>query len=372
VRDCQWIQQLHSYGLLRGSFRPAAEICALRALVRQRENLVHCRAAHIQHMQKALHLMNVQLTQVVSDITGLTGLSIIRAMVAGERDPLVLARLRQATCAKSEAEIAKALAGNYQTEHLFALRQALQAYDFYQQQKDCDREIEACYAILPPATPGEATLPALSKRPKAGKNQPRFDLASALYQTVGVDLTAIEGIDALTAQVVLSEIGLDMSRWPTVKHFTSWLGLAPHNEKSGGKVLRSHTKRTTNRANTALRIAAQTLARSQCALGAFYRRIRAKHGAAIAITATAHKLARVIYVMLKERKSYQAPDPTAYDQQYQARTLRNLKRKAAQFGMRLLPLETAAMASPTPAPLFLSKMTKKGLLCLMPEILISI
>ena len=348
VQDCQWIQQLHSYGLLRGSFRPEAEICALRSLVRHRENLVHLRAAHIQHMQKALHLMNLQLTQVVSDISGLTGLSIIRAIVAGERDPRTLARLRNAKCAKSEAEIAKALEGNYKPEHLFALKQALEAYDFYQQQiQVCDGELAARYAALPPAPPGEEPLPPAPKRPKPGKNQPRFDLASSLYQTVGVDLTAIDGIDALTAQAVLAEIGLDMSRWPTVKHFASWLGVSPHNDKSGGKLLRSHTKKTNNRANTALRIAAQTLARSQSALGAFYRRIRAKHGAAVAVTATAHKLARIIYFMLKERKPYQDPGATYYEQQYQERALRTLKRKAAQLGMKLVPVETAA---PDPLP----------------------
>jgi transposase len=341
VLDCQWIQQLHTFGLLRASFRPQEEISVLRSLVRHRENLVRYRSAHIQHMQKALQLMNVQLTQVVSDITGVTGLSIIRAIVAGEHDPLTLARFRHPACAKSSADIAKALDGHYKAEHLFALAQALEAYDFYNQQMlACDREIEAHYDSLPPAPPNPESLPPAPTHRKPRKNQANFDLTTALFQTVGVDLTAIDGIDALTAQTVISEIGLDMNRWPSVKHFTSWLGLAPNPEKSGGKVLRSHTRKTNNRANTALRIAAQSLARSQSALGAFYRRIRARQGAPKAITATAHKLARMIYYMLKHRRPYQDPGATYYEQQYHDRILRNLRRKAAQLGMQLIPRES--------------------------------
>jgi transposase len=297
VLACQWIQQLHTYGLLQRSFRPSEDICALRALVRHRKTLIEYRSSHIQHMQKALQQMNVQLTQVVSDITGVTGLLIIRAIVAGERDPRVLARMRNAQCAHSEAEIAAALEGHYKREHLFVLKQSLAQYDFYDRQiRECDAELESMYASLPAAEQNGDDVPPPPKptQRKPRKNQAHFDLASALYQTVGVNLADIDGIDALTAQTIISEIGLDMSKWPTVKHFASWLGVAPHNKKSGGKVLNTGTPKTKNRANTALRLAAQSLSRSHSALGAFYRRKRAQHGAAKANVATAHKLARII------------------------------------------------------------------------------
>ena len=345
VLDCQWIQQLHTYGLLRASFRPPEEVCALRALARHRDNLIRYRAAHIQHMQKALQLMNIKLTQVVSDITGVTGLSIIRAIVAGEWDPQVLSRLRNPKCAKSEGEIAKALQGNYKPEHLFVLKQALAQYDFYHQQiQECDAEIEAMYAALPSFEPDDqASPPPKPKRRKPRKNQAQFDLATLLYRMVGVDLTAIDGLDALTVQTIITEIGVDVSPWPTVKHFTSWLGLAPHNDKSGGRILRSRTKKTQNRANTALRLAAQSLSRSQSALGAFYRRMRAKHGPPKAITATAHKLARIVYHMLRYREAYVDPGEHHYEEQYRERVLRNLKRKAARLGMQLVPAGAQAL-----------------------------
>jgi len=227
VLDCQRIQQLHTYGLLRASFRPPEQICALRALARHRDNLIHYRSAHIQHMQKALELMNMKLTHVISDITGVTGLSIIRAILTGERDPRTLARLRNVQCAKSEDEIAKALQGNYKAEHLFVLRQALAQYDFYRRQlQECDAEMQAMYATLPPSDPHEQGSP--PPKPRTGKprkNQAHYDLAASLYRMVGVDLTAIDGIDALTAQTIISEIGVDVTAWPTVKHFASWLGL---------------------------------------------------------------------------------------------------------------------------------------------------
>jgi transposase len=340
ILDCQWIQQLHTYGLLRASFRPAEEITALRALARHRENLGRYRSAHIQHMQKALELMNVKLTRVVSDITGVTGLSIIRSIVAGERDPHKLARLRQSGCARSTQEIAKALQGNYKPEHVFVLHQALAQYDFYQQQiEECDAEMEAMYTDLPPSDPARQVSPSPTpRRSKPRKNQAHFDLAISLYRIVGVDLTAIDGIDALTAQTIITEIGTDMAAWPTVKHFTSWLGLAPHNDKSGGKVLRSRTKKTRNRANLAFRLAAHSLSRSQSAAGAFYRRIKARHGPAKATTATAHKLARMVYFMLKNRTAYVDPGVTYYEQQYREHAIRNLKRRAATLGLELVPI----------------------------------
>jgi len=330
---------LHTYGLLRGSFRPPEEICALRALARHRDNLIRYRSNHIQHMQKALQLMNLKLTQVVSDITGVTGMSIIRAIGAGERNPQTLARMRNPGCAKSQEEIAKALHGNYKAEHLFVLKQALAQYDFYQQQiEECDAEMEAMYAALPPSEPGDsASPPPKPTQRKPRKNQAHFDLATSLYRMVGVNLADIDGLDALTAQTIITEIGTDMSHWPTVKHFTSWLCLSPYNDISGGKVLRSRTKKTKNRANTALRLAAQSLSRSQSALGAFYRRMRAKHGPEKANKATAHRLARIVYHMLKYRDAYVDPGETAYIQQHRDRTIRNLKRRASLLGLQLVP-----------------------------------
>lgn len=340
VADCEWLQRLHTYGLLHSSFRPEEEICALRALVRQRRSLVESRSRQIQLMQKAMEQMNVKLTEVVSDITGVTGLSIIRAIIQGERNPQKLAKFRDPKCKKSAEEIALALEGTYQSEHLFALRQALAAFDFYGQQLfECDQMIETQYAKMPDSPPGEDTSPPKVNQQKRRKNQPHFDLTSTLYQHVGVDLTEIDGIEALTAQTILSEIGLDMSRWPTVKHFTSWLGLSPNNKISGGKVLGSRTKKTKNRATLALRVAAQSLHRSDSALGAFYRRMRAKHGPAKAITATAHKLARIVYYMLRNRTPYQDPGAAQYEQQHRERVIRNLKRKAAQLGLQVTTAE---------------------------------
>jgi transposase len=339
ILDCQWIQQLHTYGLLQASFRPPEQICALRALVRHRETVVRYRSAHIQHMQKALQQMNVLLTQVVSDITGVTGLNIIRAIVGGERDPTVLAQMRNRQCKHNEAEIAAALQGHYKHEHLFVLKQALAQYDFYNRQiRECDAEIEALYAALASEPPqgDNAPPPPKPKRGKPRKNQAHFDLATSLYQMVGVDLTAIDGIDALTAQKVIAEIGTDMSRWRTVKHFASWLGLAPNTKKSGGKTLSSHSKKTKNRAALALRVAAQSLSRSHSALGAFYRRIRARKGGAEANVATAHKLARIIYHLLKYRKAYVDHGETHYQQQQRERAIRSLKRKANALGFQVV------------------------------------
>jgi transposase len=338
VLDCQWLQQLHTYGLLQPSFRPPERICAIRSLVRHREMLIQYRAAHIQHMQKALHLMNIQLTNVLSDITGVTGMKIIRAIVAGERNREVLASYRDKRCARSKLEIAKSLEGNYRREHMFALQQAVELYDFYAQQlQACDAELEAMYSEFePPDQPG--TPPPDPRTSKRRKNQPYFDLAQALYRLAGVDLTAVDGLDTLTVQTILSEIGTDMSAWPTVKHFTSWLRLSPNNQVTGGKVKRRGTQPTQNRASTAFRVAAQSLARSDSARGAFYRRMRAKHGAPKAITATAHKLARTVYFMLKRREPYRDPGADYYEEQYQARAVRNLQRRAAKLGMRLEPI----------------------------------
>lgn len=336
ILDCQWIQQLLTYGLLSPSFRPPDQILAIRSLVRHREMLVEYRSAHIQHMQKALTQMNLRLTSVLSDITGVTGQNIIRAIIAGEHDPQVLAKFREPGCKKSEAEIAKALEGFYRREHLFALKQAVELYDFYDHQlQACDAELEALYQQFePPENPG--TPPPEPRRGKPRKNQAHFDLAPALYRmTGGVDLISIDGLDALTVQKVLSEIGTDMSKWPTVKHFASWLRLCPNNKITGGKVQQRGVQPTKNRASTALRVAAVSLEHSDSALGAYYRRMRARHGAPSAITATAHKLARIIYFMLKERMPYHDFGANYYEQQHRTRVLRNLSRQAAKLGYRL-------------------------------------
>jgi len=311
---------------------------AIRSLVRHREMLVQYRSAHIQHMQKALTLMNVRLTNVLSDITGVTGLKIIRAILAGERNPHKLAQLRDERCKKSEAEITKSLEGHYKREHLFALKQALELYDFYDHQlQACDAELEAMYQeVDPPEDPG--TPPPAPRTQKRRKNQAHFDLAPALYRLTGVDLTQIDGVDELTVQKVLSEIGTDMSKWPTVKHFTSWLRLCPNNKITGGKVIQTGVQPTKNRASTALRVAAASLKTSDSALGAYYRRMRARLGTPEAITATAHKLARIIYIMLKERKPYHDFGSNYYEQQYRARVLRTLNRRATMLGFRLEPI----------------------------------
>jgi transposase len=328
---------LHTYGLLSPSFRPPEQIVAIRSLVRHREMLVQYRSAHIQHMQKALTQMNLRLTSVLSDITGVTGLKIIRAIVAGERNPRVLASFRDPGCKKSEAEIIKSLEGHYKHELLFTLKQALELYDFYDRQLwECDNELEALYQSFdPPKDPG--TPPPAPHRTKPRKNQAHFDLAPALYRMTGVDLTQIDGLDALTVQKVLSEVGTDMNKWPTEKHFASWLRLCPNNRITGGKVIQVGVQPTQNRVSTALRLAAASLTHSDSALGAYYRRMRARHGAPSAITATAHKLARIIYFMLKERKPFHDFGADYYEQQYRTRVLRNLNRQAIRLGFRLQP-----------------------------------
>ena len=345
IQDCQWLQELHSVGLLRGSFRPEAEIVALRAYLRHRSELITQRAAHIQHMQKALLQMNVQLTQAVKDITGVTGLSIIRAIVAGERDPYKLAALRQPGVKKTEAAIAKALTGNYRAEHVFALKQALELYDFYTQKlAECDAEIERQFSNLKPTLPPEE-LPPLdtSDKPESNsKNGPSYDARTLLYQWVGVDLVAISGLNASTVQTILSEIGTDMNAWPSDKHFCSWLGLAPHNDISGGKVLRSRTLKTHNRAGQAFRLAAQSVSRSpQTAFGAFYRRLRGRLGPKQAIVATAHKMARAFYAMLKNHVPYQDLGGEEYERRARERELRNLQKRAKKLGMALVPAAAA-------------------------------
>jgi hypothetical protein len=279
--------------------------------------------------------MNVQLSPVIKDITGMTGMKIIRDIVKGERDPVVLARHRAPRCFSSESEIAKALTGNYREEHVFALRQALELYDFYSEQiRVCDVEIEKKYKSFEPVVEvKEKPLEEVKKKRRGGGKVPEFNLRQYLYQLCGVDLTRIDGLDVVTVQIIISEIGVDMSRWKSVKHFTSWLGLAPNNEKSGGKVIRSQTKKTTNRANQAFRLAARAVSRSRSALGGYYRRMKAKHGAGKANVATAHKIARMVYHMLKYREEYKDPGLERYEAQSRERAIKNLKRKAKELGV---------------------------------------
>lgn len=338
VQDCQWIQRLHSFGLLDNSFRPEADICALRVYLRHRADLIQHRAAHIQHMQKALHQMNVQLSQVLSDITGVTGMAIMRAIVAGEREPVQLAQLRDPRCAKPEAELAKALTGNYRAEHVFALKQALALYAAYTTQLcECDQEIERQFSALKPRhTDDLPPLDSTDKRNTHSKNAPAYDARGLLYRFLGVDLVAVTGLNASTVQDIITEIGVDMTCWPSVKHFCAWLRLAPRQDISGGKVLRSRTLKTHNRAAQAFRLAAQSVSRTPTAFGAYFRRMRAKHGPQKAIVATAHKIARTVYAMLKHRKPFRDLSAQEYDQREREREIVRLQKQAAKLGFTLV------------------------------------
>jgi transposase len=338
VLDCQWIQQLHSLGLLRASFRPDAEMTALRAYLRHRAALLQHRAPHVLHMQKALQQMNLQLPLVLSDIMGETGQKIIRAIVAGERDPLTLAQLRHPSCKSREDEIAKALTGTWQPEHLFALKQSLEIVDFYTRQlADCDAELERQFAAVKPRWDVPADLPLLPKAKPGSrsKNQPAYHARAELFRITGVDLVAVEGISASLAQTIISEVGTEMSRFPTEKHFCSWLGLTPHHEISGGKILRNHTLKTDNRAGQAFRQAAACVIRSNSAFGAFYRRKKAQLGPMQALVATAHKIARAVYHLLKYKTAYHDLGAERYEQQFQEREVAHLRQKAAKLGFTL-------------------------------------
>jgi transposase len=339
VLDCQWLQQLMSFGLLRGAFRPADGVCALRALSRQREMLLKSQARHVQHMQKALTQMNVQLTNVISDVVGETGQKILRAIVGGERDGQVLAAMKNVRIRASKEEIAKSLQGNWRAEHLFALKQALALFDFYGNQlAECDREIEAQLQSLR-AHDGE---PAKGKKRSRARNAPKFDLRSQLFRMCGVDLTRIDGIDVTTALAVVSEVGTDMSRFASVKHFTSWLGLCPGTKITGGKVISGKTKRCANRAAQALKLAAAALRSSQSALGAYFRRMSSHMDKPKAVTAAAHKLARLIYTMLTKGEQYSDQGQDYFEERYRQRVLRQLSLRAEKMGMKLVASEQPA------------------------------
>ncbi|HLB24076.1 MAG TPA: IS110 family transposase [Dehalococcoidia bacterium] len=346
VSDCEWLRDLHILGLLRGSFRPVDGMVALRGYLRHRGTLIECAGALVQRMQKALVQMNVQLPLVVSDITGVTGLRILRDIVAGRRDPQQLAQHRDYRCRASEAEIVAALTGNYRAEHVFVLQQNLELFDTYQQQiAACDRAVEAHLQTLATQA-ARATLPLPPERPrqKPRGNEPRFDVRTPLHQLTGVDLSQLDGIGPYNALRLLSEVGTDMTRWPTDKHFTSWMTLAPQNKVSGGRLLSSRTQPSANRAAAILRLAAMNLGRTQTALGAFYRRLAFRVGKAKAITATARKLAILVYHTLKGDLVYQDPGAEAYEARDRARTIRRLRQRADHLGFALVDLKTGELA----------------------------
>ena len=343
VNDAQWLQRLHACGLLRASFRPGRDIAELRAYLRAREKHTDYAAAHIQHMQKALTFMNIQLHHVLATITGVTGMRIIRAIVGGERDPDVLAAMRDVRCKESVETIRDAMVGNYQPEHVFALKQALGLYDFYQRCIDeCDAEIERTVARLNIAQPiPELPLPKAKHRSKL-PSDPNFDVRTAMYQLAGTDLTQIHGIGPFLALRLIGECGTDLSKWRTAKHFTSWLTLAPGCKISGGKVLSAHTRKTSSRITVLLRLAAVTVGRSNTALGAFYRRLAGRIGNAKAVTATARKIAVLFYNAMRYGMDYRDPGADRYEQQYRERVIKQLHRRAAQFGYVLQPHDSPA------------------------------
>jgi len=336
VNDAQWLQRLHACGLLRPSFRPERNIAALRAYLRLRERHLDYASAHIQHMQKALTLMNLQLHHVVSDVTGVTGMKIVRAIVAGERDPDVLATMRDVRCKASPETVRASLVGNYQPEHIFALTQALALYDFYQLRLgECDGEIERALAELNAERQGPTEAMPKPRHKTVQPNAVNFDTRPPLYQLTGVDLTQIHGIGPYLALRLVAECGTDLGKWPTAKHFASWLTLAPGCKISGGKVLSAHTRKTSNRVSAHLRLAAVTVGRTDTALGAFYRRLAARIGKAKAVTATARKIAVLFYNAMRFGMKYEDPGADHYERRYRERVIKQLHRRAAQFGFTL-------------------------------------
>jgi transposase len=345
--ECQWIQYQHSMGLLHSAFRPDGEVCTVRALMRHRNDLVQMASQHVQHMHKALTQMNVQIQHVISDITGLTGLAILDAILAGERDPAVLATLRDPRVKASEETIRKSLEGNWRPEHLLALKQRLSLYRTYLEQiRDCDKEIEKLVAAFAPRVdPDEKPMPEDRKQKQRRRRKktgnPDFNMRTEAYKLFGIDLTQVPGLMMLVF-MLFSEVGRDMSRWPTPAHFVSWLGLCPDNDISGGKVLWRGARRTKNRAGTLFRLAAHSLHRDQTPMGDYLRRMKAKLGPAAATTATAHKIAIIFYTMVKNQVEYDASLWAKHDAMREKRIEARLHRQAAQRGYKLVPLEHAA------------------------------
>ncbi len=343
VQECQWLLQLHTFGLLNNSFRPPEEICVLRAYWRQRAEHVASASTCIQRMQKVLTEMNVQLANVISDISGLTGLAIIQAILAGERDRYKLADLANFRIQASREEIARSLEGNWRKELLFILQQELNLYQTYQQQiAECDTALAAHLQTLEDKVEPGSQPPAAKANKRAGSNAPTsFDLRGELYRVSGTDLTQIDGINIMNAQTIIAEVGVDMSRFPSEAHFASFLGLCPDNQITGGKVLRRGTRHVENRAATAFRMAATSLWRSKTYLGAKFRRLRARLGAPKAITAMAHMLARLVYRMLRYGEQYVDKGMKYYEEKYREHEIRSIQKKAKDLGL-VLTLSTAA------------------------------
>jgi transposase len=350
VQDCQWIQQLHSYGLLSGSFRPKDLILKMRVYMRHRAMLIEYGASHIQHMQKALSLMNLQLHNVISDITGSTGMNIIRDIIRGERDPVKLAAHRDGRCKNPETVIRESLIGNYSEEHIFCLRQSVALYDFYAEEiEKCDVEIQKLVEKIESmpqgkkATVKEQPLDKQQSKKTALKRDPhkhgfKFNMAQEMQRVTGVNLTAIPGLNVQTIAVIISEVGVDMNKWKTSKHFAAWLGLCPRNKISGGKILSSKTCPSANKAAAALRKSANSLYKADCALGGFFRRMRSRLGAPKAITATAHKLAVILYNMLKNGLEFIETGAKYYEEQYRTKCVKNLRRRANELGFEITPV----------------------------------
>lgn len=338
VLDCQWLQQLHTYGLLRAAFRPPDEVCILRTYMRQKEMLTQGACMHIQHMQKALQQMNLLLHNVVSDITGVTGRNILKAILAGERDPNVLAENREKECRNSKETIAKSLVGNFRDDHLFVLKQGLELYESLEAKiAECEAAMAKYLGTQPNVTDEAPPKPGKTVRARE-RMRGGLDIRDKFFKMAGVDLFASPGLAADTLLTLAGEVGFNMAPWKTVKHFTSWLGLCPGTKKSGGKHLDRRTKRSANRAAQAFRMAAASLAKSQTALGAFYRRIRSRSGGRQAVTATAHKIARIYYAMLTKGAAYVEAGVKAYEEQYKERRVNALRKQAESLGFQMLPI----------------------------------
>jgi transposase len=345
VSDCEWIQYLHSVGLLKASFRPPNDICAVRSLWRHRASLLQMASEHTLHMQKSLSQMNLQIHHVLSSITGTSGLAILDAILAGQRDPGQLAQLCNVRVKSPREKVAQALVGDYRPEHLFTLRQSLDGYRYYQKLiAELDCEILRFMQALPGAVEHPAPMPERTK-PNAYQrmgNDPAVDLREELYRIAGVDLTDIPGVSTLTAQVILTEVGPSVSRFRNASAFASWMGLCPEKKVSGGKVLSCKTRKVKSRAATALRLAAHSLVRAKGYFGEFFRRMRAKLGTAQAITATAHKIARILYHVLNTKQPYTETIFHQCDEQAQQRAEMRLRKQAAQLGFPLLPVQAAS------------------------------
>jgi transposase len=349
VQECQWLMKLHTYGLLNNSFRPTEEVCVLRTYWRQRDEHVKSASASIQRMQKVLTEMNVQIANVITDISGVTGMAILNAMLKGERDRNKLAELADPRIKASQEEIAKSLEGNWRAELLFVLRQQMRIYEGYQKRiQECDEAIEAHLKTMEDKAAAGSQPQPPKKGKKAGSNAPQFNLRGELHRISGIDLTRIDGINVMIAQTVVAEVGLDMSKWPTEGNFASWLGLCPDNKITGGKVYHRGSRKVENRAATALRMAATSLWRSKTYLGAKLKRLRSSLGEPKAITAMAHNLARLVYRLLKYGQDYVDKGMEFYQQRYQQQQIKWMRKKAKELGL-VITLAAAPDSNPLPS-----------------------